>query len=356
MNKILKLLFLILLLILIAWPVYYFINKKSSNMIGYKLKKPLKRDIQNFIICSGIILPKEEVEIKSRVSGVLDKIYVKVGDSVHKGQIIAKVKIIPDVGKLVTAESKIKKAKINFENQNKQYSRNKTLFDKGIISKSNFESKETTYLNALEDLRSAQKDYKIIKSGDYSNNEQSNTSIISTINGIITLLPIKIGSTITQSNNFNGGTTISKIANIDEMIFEGNVKEYEVANLQIGMNVIIKSALSNKEEEGYLSEISTSGKNIDGIILFNIKCKLKTSPLKKTGFSAIAKILTKERKKVLCIKEDWLSFKNDSSFVHVQENKRDFKKRNIIIGLSDGIYSEVLSGLNEDETIIVYDK
>ena len=325
-------------------------------MVKYSLKKTFKGDIQNFIICSGIILPKEEVEIKSRVSGILEEIYVKVGDSVYKNQVIAKVKIIPDIGQLSNAESKIKLAKINFENQKKQYTRSSFLFEKGIISKSDFEEEENAFLNSQEKLINAQKEFRIIKSGDYSSNKHSNTSIVSTINGIIIGLPTKIGSTIIQSNNFNDGTTVAKIADMNEMIFDGNVKEYEVADLKVGMEVSIKSSLGNFKEKGLLSEISKSGENVDGMIMFNIKSKLKTSKLDKTGFSANAKILTKERKNVLCIKEEWLSFKNDSSYVYIHKSDSEFEKKYINIGLSDGIYAEVSSGLSGDETIRVYDK
>lgn len=356
MKKIIKLFLLILLFLLLAWPVYYFINKRNRNEVSFVLEKPLKKDIQNFIICSGIILPKEEVEIKSRVSGVLDEIYVKTGDSVYRDQIIAKIKIIADVGQLASSESKINLAKINFDNQQSQYNRNKILFDKGIISRSEFEIKETSFLNSKEELSRSYKEYKIIKSGDYSSNKQSNTSIVSTIDGIVTLLPTKIGSTIIQSNNFNDGTTIAKIANVSEMVFDGHVKEYEVGNLQLGMPVLINTSLSDQEEEGFLSEISTSGKNSDGIILFNIKSKLKMSKLKKTGFSANAKILTKEHKNVLCIKEDWLTFNNDSAFVYTHKSDDEFEKTYVKLGISDGIYSEVLSDPNEIETIRVYDK
>jgi len=356
MKKIVKLLLLLLLVMFMIWPIYYFINKKNSGLINYSMDKPFKRDIQNFIICSGIISPKDEVEIKSRVSGILEKIYVKLGDSVFENQIIAKIKIIPDIGQLSNAESKLKLAKINFENQKKQYTRSSFLFKKGIISKSDFEEEENAFLNSQEKLNNSQKEFRIIKSGDNSSNKHSNTSIISTIDGIIIGLPTKIGSTIIQSNNFNDGTTVAKIADMSEMIFEGNVKEYEVADLQVGMKVSIKSAMGNFKEEGLLSEISKSGKNVDGMIMFNIKSKLKTSKLDKTGFSANAKILTKERKNVLCIKEEWLSFKNDSSYIYIHKTKSEFDKKHINIGLSDGVYSEVLSGLSGDETIRVYDR
>ncbi len=356
MKKIIKYLILTVVLLLLVWPVYYFISKRNSKEITYTLQKPIKKDIKNYVVCSGIILPKQEVKIKSRVSGVLDQIYVKNGDSVYKNQVIAKIKIIPDVNKLAEAESKVNIANINFENQTATYTRNKGLFEKGIISRSEFETVETSFLKAKEELNKAQKEYRIVKSGDYSGAKNSNTSIVSTINGIVTLLPTKIGASVIQSNNFNEGTTIAKIANVDEMVFEGNVKEYEVSDLQVGMPVLIHTSVSNDDEKAVLSEISTSGKNNDGMILFEIKSKLTSSKIKKTGFSANAKIITKEHKDVLCINEEWVTFENDSSFVFVQKKDNDYEKRLVTLGLSDGVYSEVLAGIEDEEKIRVYDQ
>ncbi len=354
MKKKIKILLKLLLTALLIWPVYYFITKKNAQEETYITKKLQKRDLKNFIICSGIILPKEEVEIKSRVSGVLEKIYVKNGDSIHKNQIIAKIKIIPDIERLSSSQIEINVAKNRFNNKKAIYNRNKELFEKGIVAKSKFEIIETDYLNALEDLKNTKRTYQIVKSGNYSGGT-TNTSIVSTIDGVVTLLPIKVGSSVIQSNNFSEGTTIAKVANIDEMIFEGNVKEYEVAKLTKGMPVKIATAISDKEEDGILSEISTSGKNTDGLILFEIKSKLTNSKIRKTGFSANAKIIIKEKKNILCLKEKWITFSNDTSYVYIHKNDDKYEKRAIKLGISDGVYTEVISGIKENESIRIYD-
>lgn len=356
MKKISKILITSLLLLLLVWPLYYFMTKKKAKEPTYTLYKPVKKDIKNFIVCSGIVLPKKEVEIKSRVSGILDKLYVKNGDSVYKNQVIAHIRIVPNIAELAASESDIKIAKINFENQNAIYNRNRTLFEKGVIAKVEFEATQTQYFNAKEQLNNARKRYQIVKSGNYASSHQSNTAIISTIDGIITLLPTKIGASIIQSNNFNEGTTIAKVANIEEMIFEGNVKEYEVAKLNQGMDVIINSAINDQEQNGILSEISTSGKNTDGMILFEIKSTLAKSNARKTGFSANAKIITEQRKNVLSIKEEWITIKGDSTYVLVHKNENENEKRMVQLGLSDGLYTEVLSGLKDNEMIRIYDQ
>lgn len=356
MKKITRYLLLVLLSFLLIWPIYYFITKRMEKEPSFILSTLENRSIYNYTICSGIVLPKEEVEIKSRVSGILEDIFVKNGDSVYKNQTIAKITVIPNVGELSAARSKIKTTKINFQNQENNYLRNKTLFEKGIISKSNFELIETSYLNIREELDNARRAYSIIKSGDYSNRNQSNTSIVSTIDGIVTLLPTKIGSSVIQNNNFNEGTTIAKIANVKEMIFEGNVKEYEVSKLHKGMPLLINTAINDEAISGHITEISTSGKTIDGMILFEIKSDLVAPNLKNTGFSASAKITIEERIDVSSLKEEWITFTNDSSYVFVHKSDDQFERRFVQLGLSDGIYTEVLSGLNENETIRVYDK
>ena len=356
MKKIIKYVLLILLVVLFIWPVYYFMTKKDASIAVYTLEKPEKRSLKNFVICSGIVLPKEEAEIKSRVSGVLEELYVKNGDSVRKNQVIAKIKIIPNMAELASSESSLKIAKINFENQEVTYNRNKTLYEKGVIARNDFETFENSYLNAKERLNDAKKRYQIIKSGNYSKSQPSNTSIVSTIDGVVIDLPTKIGVSVIESNNFNDGTTIAKIANIEDMVFEGSVKEYEVSKLAEGMDVIINSAIDDQDQIGVLSEVSTSGKNSDGMILFDIKSTLVNLKTKRSGFSANAKIITKERKNVLSLKEEWITVTNDSAYVMVHKNKDEIEKRIVKLGLSDGIYTEIISGLTNDDVIRVYDK
>jgi len=355
MKKIVRIVLFILLALLFTWPVYYFVAKKSAKKEHFTLTQPTRKNLENFVMCSGVVLPKEEVEIKSRVSGVLEEVYVKTGDKVRKNQIIAKISIIPNMSELAASESQWKQAKIQYDNQKTLYDRDKTLFEKGIISKADFEKTETSYLVAHEQLNNARRGYKIIKSGNYSNKQTSNTSIISTIDGVVTLLPTKIGTSVIESNNFNEGTTIAKVANINEMIFVGNVKEFEVAQLKEGMDVNIDSAIHEQDQLGVLTEVSTSGKNSNGLVLFEIKTTLSDFKTKKTGFSANAKIITKVRNQVLALKEEWLSTEGDSTFVWVQKNKDQLEKRAVTLGLSDGIFTEVIAGLSDNEKIRVYD-
>ena len=344
----------IILVALMIWPILYFINKNNNRKIQFKLEQVARKDIRNYIICSGIILPKKKVEIKSNLSGTLDSIHVKVGDSVKKNQLIGTIKVIPRLEELISSNSRINSAKIIFEREETNYKRSKILLEKGVISQSNFESIEADYRNAKEDLNRRKKEYNVLKTGNTLNSKTSNTAILSTIDGVVTQLPIKKGSTIIQSNNFNDGSTIAEISDMNEMIFDGYVKEYEITKLKVGMPVVLTTALNKNEETGYISEISISGEKKDGIILFNIKVRFKNSKIKQTGYSANAKILVEERKQPLVVKEEWLSFQNDSIFVDTDVDG-EIEKKHITVGISDGEYIEVISGLNSNDLIRVYD-
>ena len=344
---------IIVAILLLAYPVYYFMSKHQSDKKKFSLESPEKRDISNFILSSGTIIPEKEVLIKSRVAGVLDDIFVKSGDAVSKNQIIAKIKVIPDLVALANAQADVSLARLDFKNKEEAYKRDSLSFEAGLTTLANFQNSQTTYLQSEENLEKSIANYEIIKSGGQQN--QNNTLIRSTIDGVVTLLPTKVGASIIQSNNFNDGTTIAKIADIQQLIFDGNVQEYEVSGLKLEMPVTITSSVNEIESLGNLSEIATSAETVDGNIVFNIKSRLNAVDYKRTGFSAVAKIVTKEKKDVLAINEKWITFENDSSFVFVNINEEKDEKRYVKLGISDGVYAEVLSNLSKDDKIRVYD-
>ena len=355
MKRLLKSFGLIILLLLVIFPIYYYLKKVNSKTENYTLEKVVNKKIKNYIFSSGIVLPKEEVEIKSRISGVLDEYYFKVGDTVKKGDAIAKVKVIPNLENLIKLESNIKLEKNKLSTEKLKYQRNKKLYEKGVIARAEFEQTELSYLNIKENYNKVLNEYSFVKSGNSRNNKKnSNTLIKSTINGMVTSIPSEIGSTVTESNNFSAGTTIAKIANIEEMVFEGKVKEYELKNLKEGMTVFVNTSISNEMVLGKLIEISTSGENEDGMIFFGIKCSINNLRTKRTGFSATARILIRESKSNMAIKEECIVFENDSSYVYIHINKEIAEKKNVESGVSDGVFTEVVSGLKEKQILRCY--
>jgi HlyD family secretion protein len=260
------------------------------------------------------------------------------------------------LGELTNAESAITSARLNLNIQKTIYERNKILFRDAVISKSEFEEIERAYLAATETLNLANSRYSIVKTGNLNISRESNTVIVSTINGVISSIPSKVGASIIQSNNFNDGTTIAKVANTNELVFEGKVKEYEIGSLVTGMPVMVKLAINDEEVEGELTEISTSGKDVNGTILFDIKSKIRPLKAKRIGFSANAKILIRERKNVLAVKEDWFRIRKDSVFVWIHKNANEYVERYLKTGISDDVFTEVLEGLKENEYIRNYDK
>jgi len=355
MKKVVKSTLILLGIVLIIVPIYYFFSKNSSQQKAYQTVQPTYEDIQLYTICSGIISPLEEVELKSRVPGVLDEILVQVGDSVKKGEVIGVVKLIPDMGDVEVLKSKINIARNEVNAQKLKFNRHKVLFDKGVIAAAEYEIVEKEYLNNKEELDNLQNQLIILESGSVPNSKRSNTEIRSTIDGIVTDIPVEVGVTITESNNFNDGTTITKIANLQSMIFEGKVMEYDVSKLRLGMPVLINTALDDENQISYLTEISTSGHKEDGVITFEIRSLLENPRFKKTGYSANAKILLKEKKDVLALKEQWITTKNDTNFVNIKNPDGTIEKRVVTTGFSDGIYTEVLSGVKDGEILVFYD-
>lgn len=351
MKKIFKILFLLLLLLLIVYPVYYFVSRDGEKF-SYEIVSPNIRNINNYIICSGIVLPKEEVDIKSRISGILKYLYVKNGDSVRIGEKIAEIKVIPEMGVLANAQSSVNSTKINLTNQESIFARNKLLYEKGVISRMEFETIENDYLTANEKYNNSIENLKIVKYG-FSSSSNPNTIIVSTIDGIITSIPYEVGASVIQTNNFNEGTTIAKVANTQQMIFHGQIKEFDVSKIRVGMPVIISVSINNDDLKGRIVEISTSGKNVNGMILFDIKCSLVSSGLEKTGFSANAKIITDKRDKVLSVKEEWIYFEKDTAKLNIHFNDDKAEMHPIGLGISDGIYTEVISGLDINDKIRV---
>jgi HlyD family secretion protein len=325
LKKIINPFLYIFIIALIIFPIYYYLGKKDINeKLSYKTA--YTTDIKKSLRISGTIKPQKEISIKSRISGVLDTIYVKSGDKIKKGQIIAKIKVIPNENNLKIARSILKQKTILKENKRKVYERNKNLFNKGVISKSEYEVYLNDYSLSLEEYNNSKEQLTYISNGNI-NSKNSNTIIKSTIDGIVTEVLSEIGMSIIESNNFNEGTTIVRIANYKEMIFEGKVKEYNIKDLKIGMDSEISLAFNPKKKiKGKLFHIDTKGQNIKGGISFLIKIRIDNYPFIRVGISGNANILIKKRDKVLAIKESWLKEKGGEFYLEILEGDNIIEK------------------------------
>ena len=361
MNKTVKISLVIVVIILLAFVLKYFKDANSKAIEDFKVEEPFYTNINTKAVATGKLNPEEEVELKPQISGIVDKILVEEGDIVKKGDLIAKIRVVPNEQSLVGAGSRISSTKLSFENAKVLYERNKTLFEKGVISKQDFENSELAYRQARETLSQAQNDYQIIKQGSVSGGTSANTNIIAQIAGTILEIPVREGDQVIESNNFNAGTTIATIADMSHMIFEGKVDEAEVGKIKEGKEIkVILGAIADKNFPAKLTFVAPKGIEENGAVQFTIKANvtLDATTNVRAGYSANAEIDLKSKSKVLAIKEALLQYNRftEKPFVEIREGENKYKKQDVTLGLSDGINVEITEGVKKGDKIKVWNK
>lgn len=360
MKKTITRIILALIVISFGGAMYYLYKKNAQNPIVYQTETPTKQTIIKKTVATGSILPLEEVLIKPNISGVIEEIYVEGGDFVKAGDLLVKIKVVPNLNALNDARNVIEDAKITLADQKRNYERQLGLFDKGVISKADLERAEVTYDQSKQAHSAANKRYDIISTGTttgYGN--AANTLIRATVSGMILEVPVEVGNQVIESNNFNEGTTIAAIADVNKMIFEGKVDESEVGKIKENLPLeITVGAIENAVFDAVLDYIAPKGKAENGAIQFEIKGTLKRqdSIFIRAGLSANASIILGRADGVLSIKEGLVQFDSNTKkpFVEVVKGEQQFERKDIELGLSDGIFVEVKSGIEADDSIKVW--
>tara|TARA_R110002051_G_scaffold69875_4_gene125688 strand:- start:3363 stop:4463 length:1101 start_codon:yes stop_codon:yes gene_type:complete len=355
---------IILLLIVIAFggAMYYLYQKNAEDPITYETESPTKQTIIKKTVATGSILPLEEVLIKPNISGVIEEIYVVGGDYIKSGDLLAKIKIVPNLSALNDARNSIDNARISLDDEKRNYERQKTLFDKGVISKVDLERAEVTFEQAKQSYGAANKRYDIVKTGTTKGfGNSANTLIRSTVSGMILEVPVEVGNQVIESNNFNEGTTIAAIADVEKMIFEGKIDESEVGKVKENLPLeITVGAIENKIFPAVLDYIAPKGKAENGAIQFEIKGTLKKqdSVFIRAGLSANASIILAKVDSVLSIKEALIQYddKTKEPYVEIETGTQNFERKKIILGISDGINVEVKSGISIDDKIKIWNQ
>lgn len=360
MKTLFKIFVGLVILAVFAGTLVFLYNKSRKKTVVYKTTTPVITSIIKKAVATGSIVPRKEIEIKPQVSGVVDQIHVEAGDSVNQGDLLARVKIIPDLVNLNQAESRLKKARIRMDDAKKSCDRSEKLFKKGIIAESELQEDELDYNTAQEEVIAAETNLELVKDGIAKTmGTTSNTLIRSTIAGMVLDVPVEEGNFVIETNNFNDGTTIATVADMGEMIFEGKVDESEVGKIKPGMDLILTvGAIEHESFHASLEYISPKGVEEKGAIQFEIraKVKLKRSHFLRAGYSANADIVLDKRDNILAINESLLQFDSDKPFVEVAIGPQQFEKRSIQTGLSDGINIEIVSGLEKTDKIKIWDK
>lgn len=361
-NQLVKKIKRIVLLSIVGLAVvgtFVFLWKKAQpEVIEYEIVTPERGTVETKTVATGNVEPRYEILIKPQISGIISEVLKEAGQRVTEGEIIAKVKVIPEMGQLNSAESRVNVARISLEQVESTHRRDEQLFKQGILTAEEFDVSKANYRKAKEELANAQSSLEIVRDGISRNTRSSSTTQIrSTITGMILNVPIKVGNSVIQSNSFNDGTTIASVANMNDMIFRGNVDETEIGKIREGMPIkLTVGALGSRTFDAVLEYVSPKGEEKNGAIQFEIKAavSLPDTSFVRAGYSANAEIVLERAENVLTIPESTVEFHGDTAFVQVvkqEKPKQIFEKRQIKTGLSDGIKIEVKEGLTEKDKI-----
>ena len=359
MKKTLRIVVIVGIVFSLIIVLKYFKDANSSEIIDYETENPFYTSIVKEVVATGKLNPEDEIELKPQVSGIIDQILVEEGDIVERGDLIAKVRVVPNEQAVISANSRINSARLSYNNSKTLFDRSKKLFDKGVISKQDFENSQLSMEQSKEALTQAQNDYKIIKQGTLTGGSAANTNILAQIAGTILEIPVREGDQVIESNNFNAGTTIATVADMTIMIFEGQVDETEVSKIQEGSEIkVVLGALEEEEFKAKLTFVAPKGIEQAGAVQFKIKANVNIPQNinVRAGYSANAIMETGNKENVLCIKESLLQFNRitDKPFVEIQEEDGVYKKSNVKIGISDGINVEILDGVSKNDKIKVW--
>ena len=367
-----------LLVIVIAFSagIWYIYSKDKTNPVVFQTETASIRTIVKKTVATGNIVPKEEVLIKPNISGIIHEIFVVAGDVVLAGDLIAKVKVVPNINSLNSAKNNINSAKtqvetarLALESQKSIYLRQKELFDKEVVSANEFDQALLSYNQAQQRynqenvlLTAAQQTFDIVKTGTAKGlGAAANTEIRATVSGMILDIPVKVGNQVIESNNFNDGTTIATIADVEKMIFEGKVDESEVGKITENLPLeITVGAIENKKFNAVLDFIAPKGVSENGAIQFEIKGTLnnQNATFIRAGLSANASIILARAENVLSIKEALVQYdpKTKKPFVEIATGAQEFQRKEISLGVSDGLYVEVLEGVTQQDNIKVWNQ
>lgn len=349
MKKFAKILMWIIVGVLFLGTFVYLIANSRPKKDTYQLVNPSNETIERTTVLTGKIEPRDEIEIKPQISGIISEILVEPGDQVTNGQIIAKIKVIPDATQLSSAENRIRVAQISLEQSRLTFERTKALYDKKYESREKYETDLAAYNRAKEEVDQAKDQLRIVREGVSAFDTQgSNTLIRSTVTGLVLEVPVKVGSSVIQSNTFNDGTTIAKIADMTDLIFKGKIDETEVDKLSEGMPVTISvGAIQGSSYPAVIEKIAPIATDENGTNTFEVKAALSGEDVRnlRAGYSANATVTLERVENVLSVPENVIEYQADSTFVYVLKSAegedQDFRRVKVVTGLSDGMKVEL---------------
>ena len=354
MKKFGKILLIVAVAALFLGTFAYLFRRSQPKVAQYQELTPSTGSISRSTVVTGKIQPRDEVNVKPQISGIVAEVYKEAGQMVQQNEVIAKLKVIPDMGQLSSAQSRVRLSELNLKQAQINFDREKALYDQQLVSADEFEKIQQALRQAQEEHAIARENLEIVRDGVSSSNKSGSTTLVrSTISGLILDIPVKVGNSVINSNTFNDGTTIATVANMDDLIFDGNIDETEVGRLHIGLPVRISvGALQNLHFDAALEYIAPKATESGGTNLFEIKASVNVpdSVTIRSGYSANAEIVLQEVRDVLTIPESAIQYDGDKTYVLVKEAE-EYVRRDVETGLSDGVNVEIKSGLELGETV-----
>ena len=355
MKKAVKYIFLAIAVLIVAGTFVFLFRKSRPEVTLYQELEAKTMDIRRSTVVTGKIEPRNEVNIKPQINGIISELYKEAGQMVKENEIIARLKVIPDMSSLSSAESRVRLAELNLAQAKTDFEREKTLYDKNLVSADEYEKVAQSYNQAKEERAAAQDALEVIRDGVSSTNATGSSTLVrSTISGLILDIPVKVGNSVIQANTMNDGTTVATVADMSDLIFDGNIDETEVGSLTEGMDILITiGALPGFSTGAVLEYISPKAVENNGTNQFEIKAAVKTDSRYKvrSGYSANAEVVLQEADGVLGVPESSLVFEGDSCFVYKLTAPQEFVRTPVSVGLSDGVNIEIKSGLKAGDKV-----
>ena len=360
MKKVFRILLIVLLAGLFIGTFVFLWNKTRPVKTVYTIVTPVRDTISQYVVATGQVEPRDEVLIKPQISGIVSALHKEAGEMVRQGDVIATVKVIPEMSSLNSAESQVKQAEINLAQIKSEYESIERLYRRNVLTLDEFEKTETQLRIAEESLQSARDNLEIVRDGIVSRNAAiSNTQIRSTIDGMILDIPVKVGNSVIQSNTFNDGTTIAVVADMTDMIFRGKVDETDVGKLHEGMPVTLSiGAVQHARLNARLEYISPKATTDNNVIMFEVKAAVEPDAdiFVRSGYSANASVMIENRENVLTVPESVLEFEGGKTYVYLltspeEAEEQTFERHEVATGLSDGMNMEILEGLSESDRL-----
>ena len=358
MKKYSKLIMAALIAVVFIGTFVFLYQKSQPKPVVYSEFTPKVTDISKVTVITGKIEPRDEVSVKPQISGIITHLYKQAGDMVSAGEVIAKVKVIPDMGQLSSAEARVRLAGINLKQAQVNFDREESLYRQRLVSEEEYDKQKQALSQAREEMAAAQDALEVVRDGvSKSNANASSTLIRSTISGLILDVPVKVGNTVVLSNTFNDGTTIATVANMNDLIFRGNIDETEVGRLVEGMPMkITVGALQDLRFDAVLEYVSPKAVENNGANQFEVKAAVTAVRDGKirSGYSANAEIVLAKAEGVLSVPESAIEFSGDSTFVYVvggTGEQKTYRRTQVVTGLSDGVNIEIKSGITTKDKV-----